>query len=173
MRARTGSSQLVPAERRTQIGHGVVGVGGKGDGGLEAAACCARSSQVCVGTALVELVSSACQPRPRLPLPAAPALLLAGSLQSANAPCACVNIWRLASFRGFRLFLGAASLGCPGPLDLRVASPVEKMVRYFALAARGGQPRPRSRDSPAAPSTALHVPACSPERHPRRAAGLS
>ena len=37
----------------------------------------------------------------------------------------------------------------------------------------GGQPRPRSRDSPAAPSTALHVPACSPERHPRRAAGLS
>ena len=48
-----------------------------------------------------------------------------------------------------------------------------KMVRYFALAARGGQPRPRSRDSPAAPSTALHVPACSPERHPRRAAGLS
>ena len=29
-----------------------------------------------------------------------------------------------------------------------------KMVRYFALAARGGQPRPRSRDSPAAPSTA-------------------
>ena len=77
------------------------------------------------------------------------------------------------SFRGFRLFLGAASLGCPGPLDLRVASPVEKMVRYFALAARGGQPRPRSRDSPAAPSTALHVPACSPERHPRRAAGLS
>ena len=77
------------------------------------------------------------------------------------------------AFRGFRLFLGAASLGCPGPLDLRVASPVEKMVRYFALAARGGQPRPRSRDSPAAPSTALHVPACSPERHPRRAAGLS
>ena len=46
------------------------------EGGLEAAACCARSSQVCVGTALVELVSSACQPRPRLPLPAAPALLL-------------------------------------------------------------------------------------------------
>ena len=79
----------------------------------------------------------------------------------------------LKPFRGFRLFLGAASLGCPGPLDLRVASPVEKMVRYFALAARGGQPRPRSRDSPAAPSTALHVPACSPERHPRRAAGLS
>ena len=63
----------------------------EGREGLEAAACCARSSQVCVGTALVELVSSACQPRPRLPLPAAPALLLAGSLQSAHGPCcACV-----------------------------------------------------------------------------------
>ena len=86
MRARTGSSQLVPAERRAQSGRR-----GREGRGWRKKACCARSSQVCVGTALVELVSSACQPRPRLPLPAAPALLLAGSLQSAHGPCcACV-----------------------------------------------------------------------------------
>ena len=41
------------------------------------------------------------------------------------------------SFRGFRLFLGAASLGCPGPLDLRVASCCREDGSIFCL----GSPR--------------------------------